>query len=382
MGYSATHGRYATVTIPALWFDDALANFPVLFTIANLPSESFDADGSYPARSDGADRRFSSDADGDTPWNREIVAHGIDANPASGTAEIWSACPLTSASVDVTAYHWYNDPDASEPSASDSSEGSQAVWDSNFVAVWHMQEAVNNDADGYEDSTANAIHGQGSSMAVSESADPWGSGGLGQNFDGSADQISMGADATITALESISVSAWIKPSSTARGDILGQWGGSIRHFSLVHGFSAGKVYFLVSLDGSGLAWSDASSQTIDTSNFWHVAGTYDQTAVKCFVNGAQGNSQAQSGALYTSSTLPFLLGASDDDKYAGFLGEARISSSARSAAWLLAEYNTGNAPGDVTVGTPASPGGGGGLVGPLVGGHLTRSSLIGGRLVA
>jgi hypothetical protein len=49
----------------------------------------------------------------------------------------------------------------------------------------------------------------------------------------------------------------------------------------------------------------------------------------------------------------------------GYIDEVRVSDAARSVAWLKAEYNTGNAPGDITVGTPESPGGSSSIV-PIV----------------
>jgi len=65
----------------------------VLLTAANLPSEMFDADGSYPARSDGGDIRISKDAAGATQLAREIVNFNIDNDPANGYAEIWVKIP-------------------------------------------------------------------------------------------------------------------------------------------------------------------------------------------------------------------------------------------------------------------------------------------------
>jgi len=71
----------------------------VLLTADNLPSEMFDADGSYPAKSDGGDIRISKDADGSTQLACEIVNFTIDNNPANGRAEIWVKLPDGLASV-------------------------------------------------------------------------------------------------------------------------------------------------------------------------------------------------------------------------------------------------------------------------------------------
>jgi len=72
-----------------VFFTGQSGTVEVLLTAANLPSEMFDADGSYPARSDGGDIRISRDAAGATQLAREVVNFNIDNDPANGYAEIW-----------------------------------------------------------------------------------------------------------------------------------------------------------------------------------------------------------------------------------------------------------------------------------------------------
>jgi len=72
-----------------VFFTGTSGTVELLLTADNLPSEMFDADGSYPARSDGGDIRFSDDAAGTIQLAREIVNFNIDNDPANGYAEIW-----------------------------------------------------------------------------------------------------------------------------------------------------------------------------------------------------------------------------------------------------------------------------------------------------
>jgi hypothetical protein len=59
-------GRKAALTISATKVDADLTNWTLVLTKDTLPSEMFDADGSYPALNGGGDIRFSSDAAGET----------------------------------------------------------------------------------------------------------------------------------------------------------------------------------------------------------------------------------------------------------------------------------------------------------------------------
>lgn len=368
MAFPTGWGRSCALTIPGSgWFDSALTDFPVLFTTANLPSEMFDADGSYPARSDGGDIRFTTDSDGTTQIAREVVTFGIDNNPANGTAEIWVKVPSTSNSVTTTIYVWYNAPSETEPSASDT-YGAHNAWDSHFKRVLHLQEAVNNTSNGYHDSTSNAGHMTGTSMALTEVAAKWGSGGKAQDFDGTADYIKGSGTSPAAGLNNLTVSAWVKSDSATQTKMIAEDGSAYNANSFYIYSDSGKVQVEVYFSpGHYNAEADTGS-TISTSSFEHLALVMAYNTQVDFVRNGASVSGTASGSNFAEPTAtgdqPLTLGSRPGGShslfYDGKIDEFRLSDTNRSTAWLKAEYSTGNAPTDVTVGTPSSPSGGSG----------------------
>lgn len=140
-------------------------DFPFLFTEDNLPSEMFDADGSFPALNGGGDIRFSSDADGNTRLSIEVVNFVTDNNPANGKAEIWVKIPLVSNTTGFSVYVWYGKAGETQP-ARDAAYGSEDVWSNGYAAVYHFNEDPSLGT--LNDSTANENHGTVYNM---ESAD-------------------------------------------------------------------------------------------------------------------------------------------------------------------------------------------------------------------
>jgi len=133
-----------------------LTDFPVLLTEATLPSEMFDADGTYPALNGGGDIRFSSDVGGSTRLACEIVTFTTDNNPANGKAEIWVKVPTVSASSNTSIWVWYDKSGESQPD-SNAAFGSESVWDANYMGVWHLNETVTDEATtgNHSDATSN-----------------------------------------------------------------------------------------------------------------------------------------------------------------------------------------------------------------------------------
>jgi hypothetical protein len=67
-------------------------------------------------------------------------------------------------------------------------------------------------------------------------------------------------------------------------------------------------------------------------NAWsHVAATYEGTVMALYVNGVQVASQAQSGAVATSTDPLTIGGNSSGEDFAGIIDEVRIYSRALSA---------------------------------------------------
>jgi len=118
----------------------------------------------------------------DNPLPSEIESY----DSATGELTLWFKADINDAS-DTTFKMYFGNMSLTEPAA-DSTYGSQAVWDSNYVGVWHMnQEPNGNEAGSIKDSTSNSKHMTPSGYTVDSLVD--GSFGKAIYFDGSNDLI-------------------------------------------------------------------------------------------------------------------------------------------------------------------------------------------------
>lgn len=335
----------ASLTVPSAWFSAELTNFPILLTEASLPAAIFTN-----AAADGGDIRLTSDSAGTTPLNREIVSF----DPINSKAEIWVKVPTLSNVTDTVIYIWYGHASATEPPAGDSNEGSYGVWDSSFKAVYHLEETVNNDTDGYADSTVNVNHGTGSSMALTA---PTGIVGKAAEFDGTADYIDLGNDTTLQITGDLTISLFSYFDVVdATGDIMvakdTNSGG--RAYTFDRNGTTGRFYVNGGADG------DIIQSTVAATTWYYLAGRYDNAGTLDLRRDTTDSTQV--GAVVTSiptstssTTMAKRNYASFEDYHDGKLDEVRISNTYRTGAWLTAEYNTATSPGSITDGTPEDP---------------------------
>jgi hypothetical protein len=160
MAFPSGWRRRCLITIDKDKVDATQSNYTVYLKEDNLPSEMFDADGTFPANSDGGDIRFSADKAGASPLAREVVEFTRDNDPANGTAQIHVLVSSVSSSVDTEIYVWYNNSLATEP-AEDATYGRENAWHSNYKAVWHLEESGDGTTDEYLESTSNDNDGTG-----------------------------------------------------------------------------------------------------------------------------------------------------------------------------------------------------------------------------
>ena len=135
-GTAALFGRFASLSTNTAQIVGTHTNAPLLFTLDSLPSEMFDADGTYPAQADGGDVRFFSDSNLATGLPCEIIDWSTDNNPALGSALIWVKVPnVRNAQSDTIYVAWNTGTTDTQPSVSDPL-GSEAVW-SAYEEVTH-----------------------------------------------------------------------------------------------------------------------------------------------------------------------------------------------------------------------------------------------------
>ncbi len=321
--------------------------FPVLLTATTLPAEMLTTGDPNAAQSDGGDIRFSTDTAGASQLACEVVIWTQNANPVLATAEIWVPVSILTAS-DVTIYVWYSAGGGLTQPAAGAAFGSQAVWNSNYAAVYHLNEATNAQA---LDSTVNALN---STANIATQAA--GQIGFGQSFTAASTQYIQSAVVQPTA--NFTVSAWIK-AAAANYCVIWDWrewtgSGSLPGFGTVlYSDSTGKL-ILFNTNGAGESIISTANVTDST---WHYAvGTL--TAISTGRVYVDANA-AVSGAFLPDKSISGnwgRAGRSFNNLYSTeTIDELRFSTIALSATWITTEFNNQSSPSTFVIeGTPVS----------------------------
>lgn len=374
------HNRQCEVVIQSSQVGSTLTDYVLLCTPSNLPSEMFDADGSFPAQSNGGDIRFSSDSSGNTQLACQVVTFLTDNNPANGKAEIYVKVPSVSSSVDTTIYVWYNTAETDTQPVASSPYGSENVWTSSYASVHHFQEAVNTTSDGYKDSTSNANHGTGVSTTLTEVDGKW--GGKAIDIDGSADYVTInGLVSTLASSNSGHIQFWAK--SDADNGLINYLlcisngaDATVTELTYSWDYGASRDYIAHDAREDGATSNtvrspvDSLDSGVTTWTKWELVQT--GSAIAYYKNGssitatdaAGGDNGAWFDTIFTDATTKatqFILGAfkrngAASNFWDGKIDELRVFKGTRSDDYRSAEYINENTPGTFAIaGTPATP---------------------------
>ncbi|HEY47536.1 MAG TPA: DUF2341 domain-containing protein, partial [Anaerolineae bacterium] len=170
--------------LPATWYDSGWSYRKLLTLDSSMVATDFtafpvlvgmtDADLIGNTQGDGGDILFTTD-DGTTKLDHEIESFN------SGTGELvaWVEVTNLSGSSDTDIYMYYGNSGAADQ------WNISGTWDSDYIAVWHLDENGDGTLNEFNDSTANDNHGTGG-KGYSDYAPTQGTGqiGYGQTFDG------------------------------------------------------------------------------------------------------------------------------------------------------------------------------------------------------
>jgi len=273
--------RRVAITIDYTKVSSSTVNIPILITEVNLPSEIFDADGLYSADNGGGDIRFTADINGSTKLPIEVVSFVTNNNPALGTAEIWVNIPSLSASVNTTIYIWYHNPGDIQPARTDNPDvdgfqGSNYVWDNNYVVVHHLNTDPSGAAPQEVDSTVNANNGTKSGTWLSDQL-VIGKIGNGLNFiTDSSNIFDLGVGSNLNTGQDYTIELWAKPSSTSNSIVLSKSAADSLGYSLWINTNKYVMYTALSTTNyatSGYRESITSTTSANTSAFQKITIT-------------------------------------------------------------------------------------------------------------
>ncbi len=295
--------------------EEVLANFPLLVSlsssdIAEMPDQ-------------GTDLRFVGPQGALLPYEIDNWATG------SG-AQVWVRVPSVAADAPTSlTMYWGN-------AAAEAPTNGEQVWADGFRGVWHLNQASLDEA---PDATGNL--NVGAPMGLEVDAQQAGLVGGSIEFDGVNDWLEVAHSSSLDVTESaITLSAWAYLTEAPSRD-----SGLI--VKATPDFTA--YNYQIGIQGADFAnfrtLTDTQSyltglSPLDTLRWYYITGVYDGSTSTIYVNGHADKVTPQAGSI-VSVTEPLLMGRralTDNRFFTGKIDEARVSTLARSQAWIRAEY--------------------------------------------
>ena len=297
------------------------SNFTVLVSVTDATLKTV-SNGGHVANSNGYDIGFYTDSSGTTKLKWEIESY----NSSTGQLIAWVKIPILSSTSDTSFYLFYGD-----PSISTDQSDPVNTWDSNFKAVYHLGNGTTLTA---TDSTG----GNDGTLVNSPTATSGKIDGAAHFVSTSSQTIALANSDEFPITTAWTMEAWAKPSTDANYIVL-VWGTTSNNGPTLAtmGNNTWRVGFWggAACDGTG----------VDTSAFHHIVGTFDGSSLRLYKDG----SLLAGPTAASPTTAPYSLGtigsAFGGTYWNGDIDEVRVSSTARSADWIAAEYNNQNSPG-------------------------------------
>jgi hypothetical protein len=363
LAYPTGWGRYFTITIDHTKVAADATDYPLYLAAGNFNTESRDADGSYPALNGGGDLRFSSDSAGTTRLPCEVVSFVTNNDPTLATAEVHVKVASVSSSTDTVIYCWYNKAGETQPAVTDT-YGRNAVWESNYKAVYHMTDASTTSI---SDSTSNGLN-----LTKASAGNPnsdTGKVGESQYFSGASTDYLYSANDVLDGIASGSVQMWYNPYDKEQYYHLFSYGSSATNFVML-GFFGTSAGAYSTYAQSYQSPNNASRTTNGTNSnvFRHICWKSSGSAWSAFYNGGAAETLvlvagAPAGDWFddrSSGTSAINIGRSQLSNYygKGWIDEIRISLAQFSEQRNNTDYQNQNAPTTFSApGAGVTPGG-------------------------
>ena len=300
--------------------NEVLTDFPVLIA---LSAGRID----YAQTKDaGQDIRFTS-SDGAT-----VLAHEIESWLEGGVSIVWVKIPTFSGMDNgETIWMYYGNEGASD------GQSMAAVWSPDFRGVWHLGSAEIEPTDSSQTTTGAQNYG---AMPVP------GKVGVGLQF---VPKMGNYIDTNYAEdLATFTIEAWVKavnvPAQSAgtNGPIMREKNYQIVWGSPLAGLLGAASFTEQSGQGDNLV--AAKLGTLEQGDWIYVAATYDGSTLRGFKDGDLKNQTASVGPPASETATAKIgrnaISAAVTDFFNGAIDEVRISSVARSPAWLLAQYRS------------------------------------------
>jgi cysteine-rich repeat protein len=334
-----------------------LSNYPILFSVVDSSLRTT-ANGGRVQSNNGYDIIFqgrdAATCNGPTSCQ---LPHEIERyDPTTGTLVAWVSVPAlnTQKAASSTSFRILFDNQA----IASASSVTTSVWDSNFQAVWHLNQSPGGAAPQMTDSTANGNNGTSTSLTQVTSSQI----GYGVSTDGSTSYMSFnpGASLNVASSGAFTYSVWVNTSDTF-GAILSLRDSASGNavIDIMVGYdgtttSSGSLLALVRDDGGGTA-GEVNGGAINNGAWHFVTLTRSSSTITLYLDGVSKGTSADAGGSITTDTrnmgregywtvdAPGYTTAGNEFLAATF-DEARASNAARSIDWITTDYNAQSSP--------------------------------------
>lgn len=146
----------------------------------------------------------------------------------------------------------------------------------------------------------------------------------GLNFNGSNNIVNMGNAMTVAlqGQSELSVEAWVKPASTTGFDVIvGNYNYPSNNSQMQFLLRKTTTYYEFYINGFAVATSPG---TVAVDEWQHVAGTWDGSVARIYINGVEMNTSNISGALMITSNSVAIGGNAMSEFFDGVIDEVRI----------------------------------------------------------
>lgn len=329
------------LTVPAgrVQGEAALEDFPLYVTLMHDELRSVSAGGQVRSP-DGDDLELRRSGE-DTPLAHELVSY----QPSTGEVALFVRVPLLSATSDNVVYVYFGSDEVSEPPTARPED----VWEPGFRAVWHLDEiATNGDV---RDST-DQNHGRARNL----DDDDVRGGVLGGAVD--FEQTNQAIHVESTDLDrsgTLTVEAWARLDGDTQHDFprIYQKGTSAvgRSVELMvnTSFQGATVIFRTTFNTNGHS-PQYDMPAFQYGEWHHYVGVFDDEAdeIRIYLDGQRVVTEPQPLTVRTGLSDHWIgnwnASTGDTRHWEGRIDEVRISSVARSDAWIAASHENQLAP--------------------------------------
>jgi hypothetical protein len=160
------------------------------------------------------------------------------------------------------------------------------------------------------------------------------------SFDGVNDWVTVNSSSLLSLTTGMTVEAWVFPTAANKGrNVLIKEGVNRDIYNLYSRSGGNKSEIFAHIGGSNRS---AESDAVPLNQWTHIAGTYDGTALRLYINGVQVAINTLASGSITTSTQPLRFGGNSiwGEFFQGLIDEIRIYNRALTPAEIQADMVT------------------------------------------